>query len=48
MIADGVPEPHWSPYHSLCSPCSLDYDWVLKLGRRTANSLSLINVPLMD
>ena len=24
-------DPHWSPYHSLCSPCAVDYDWVIKL-----------------
>ena len=27
----GQLDPHWSPYHSLCSPCSIDYDWVIKL-----------------
>jgi len=30
-ITDDHEDPHWSPYHSLCSPCTVDYDWIIKL-----------------
>jgi len=30
-VTDEHSDPHWSPYHSLCSPCAVDYDWIIKL-----------------
>ena len=31
LSIDQHEDPHWSPYYSLCSPCSVDYDWIIKL-----------------
>ena len=31
LSVDDHQDPHWTPYHSLCSPCSVDYDWIIKL-----------------
>ena len=31
LSVDDHEDPHWSPYHTLCSPCAVDYDWIIKL-----------------
>ena len=31
LSIDQHEDPHWSPYYSLCSPCAVDYDWIIKL-----------------
>ena len=30
-IAAGGTDTHWSPYYKDCSPCQVQYDWIIKL-----------------
>ena len=30
-VEDGGTDIHWAPYHGHCSPCLVQYDWIIKL-----------------
>lgn len=32
--------PHWAPYSKLCHPCSIHYDYIIKLEETATNSFT--------